>query len=114
MVHGGVTTSNNDEENALHDKVKLFISSNNIIISNHAGARMFERGVSADDLISLITNGEIIEKYHDDYRCPAVLMLGQTRGIPHHIVVAICKDRLIIVTVYLPNEDEWINSRRRK
>jgi hypothetical protein len=114
MVYGGVATNNNEEENALHDKMKFFISSANIIISNHAGARMFERGVSADDLISLITNGEIIEKYLDDYRCPAVLMLGQARGIPHHIVVAICKDRLVIVTVYLPNKDEWINSRRRK
>ncbi|HPS91243.1 MAG TPA: DUF4258 domain-containing protein [Methanothrix sp.] len=87
---------------------------NDIIISNHAGARMFERGVSAEDLISLLTNGEIIEKYHDDYRCPAVLMLGLTRGMPHHIVVAICKDRLVIVTVYLPNEDEWVNSRWRR
>lgn len=114
MVYGGAITSNNEEENVLHDKMKSLILTNDIIISNHAGARMFERGVSADDLISLITNGEIIEKYHDDYRCPAVLMLGQTRGLPHHIVVAICKDRLVIVTVYLPNEDEWINSRRRK
>jgi hypothetical protein len=52
--------------------------------------------------------------FHDEYRCPAVLMLGQVRGIPHHIVVAVCKDQLIIVTVYLPNEDEWIDSRRRK
>jgi hypothetical protein len=58
--------------------------------------------------------GEIIEEYHDYYRCPAVLMLGQTRGISHHMVVAICKDRLIIITVYLPKEDDWINSRRRK
>ncbi len=114
MVYGGVATSNNEEENVLHDKMKSFILTNDIIISNHAGARMFERGVSADDLISLITNGEIIEKYHDDYRCPAVLMLGQTRGVPHHLVVAICKDRLVIVTVYLPNEDEWVNNRRRK
>ncbi|MBN1234652.1 MAG: DUF4258 domain-containing protein [Methanotrichaceae archaeon] len=75
---------------------------------------MFERGVSADDLISLITKGEMIEEYHDDYRCPAVLMLGQVRGIPHHNVVAICKDQLIIVTVYRPNEDDWINNGCRK
>jgi hypothetical protein len=94
--------------------MRLFISLDNIIISNHAGARMFERGVSADDLTTLIKNGEIIEEYHEDYRCPAVLMLGHVRGIAHHIVVAICKDRLIVVTVYLPNEDEWINSKRRK
>lgn len=104
----------NDNEDVLHDKIKSFISTNSIIISNHAGARMFERNVTSDDLISLITNGEIIEEYNDDYRCPAVLMLGEKAGTPHHVVIAICKDRLIIVTVYLPNEDEWINSRRRK
>ncbi len=75
---------------------------------------MFERGVSADDLITLIRNGEIIEEYHDDYRCPTVLMLGQMRGMVHHIVVAICKDRLVVVTVYLPDKDEWIDGRRRK
>ncbi len=62
---------------------------------------MLERGVSADDLITLITKGEIIEKYSDEYRCPAVLMLGQVRGVPHHIVVAISKDKLIMVTLYL-------------
>jgi hypothetical protein len=82
--------------------------------SNNDGKNVLQRNVSADDLISLITNGEIIEEYLDDYRCPAVLMLGHIKGIPHHIVVAICKDRLIIVTVYQPNEDDWINSRRRK
>jgi hypothetical protein len=112
-MYGGVVTDDNGND-ALYDWIKLFISSNNIIISNHAGARMFERGVSADDLITLISSGEIIEEYHDDYRCPAVLMLGHARGMVHHIVVAICKDRLIVVTVYLPNEDEWINGRRRK
>jgi hypothetical protein len=35
-------------------------------------------------------------------------------NVLHDKMMAICKDRLIIVTVYLPNEDEWINSRRRK
>jgi len=106
MVYGGAATIDKVDSDILH-KMQSFISSSNIFISNHAGARMFERGVSADDLITLITNGEIIEEYHDEYRCPAVLMLGPVRGIPHHIVVAICKDQLIIVTVYLPNEDEW-------
>jgi len=113
-VYGGVATIEKDDSDIRHDKMQLFISSNSILISNHVGARMFERGVSADDLITLIMKGEIIEEYHEEYRCPAVLMLGQVRGIPHHIVVAVCKDQLIIVTVYLPNEDEWIDSRRRK
>lgn len=111
-VHGGAVTSDNGD--TLHDRMRLFVSLDNIIISKHAGARMFERGVSAEDLITLIRNGEIIEEYRDDYRCPAVLMLGHVRGMAHHIVVAICEERLIVVTVYLPNEDDWINGRRRK
>jgi len=101
-------------EKNLHERIRVFISSDNIIISNHAGARMFERGVSADDLITLITKGEIIEEYLDDYRCPAVLILGQVSEIPHHVVVAVCKDCLIIVTVYVPDDDEWIESRWRR
>ena len=113
VEYGGADTIDKADEDVLH-KMRSFISSNNIFVSNRAGARMFERGVSADDLITLITKGEIIEKYSDEYRCPAVLMLGQARGVPHHMVVAICKDKLIIVTVYLPNEDEWIDNRRRK
>jgi hypothetical protein len=114
VVYGGVATVDKGDDGILHSKMQSFISSNSIFISNHAGARMFERGVSADDLITLITKGEIIEEYYDEYRCPAVLMLGQVRVIPHHIVVAVCKDQLIIVTVYLPSEDEWIDNRRRK
>lgn len=74
-MHGGVATGENWDD-ALYDLKRLFISLDNIIISKHAGARMFERGVSAEDLITLIRNGEIIEEYRDDYRCPAVLMLG--------------------------------------
>ena len=96
------------------DEIKKNVCERNYRLTFHARARMFERHISNRDLVDLIINGEIIEEYHDDYRCPTVLMLGKTRGIPHHIVVAICKDRLIIVTVYLPNEDEWINSKRRK
>ena len=60
-----LSTIDKGDGDILHDKMQSFISSNNIFISNHAGARMFERGVSADDLITLITNGEIIEEYHD-------------------------------------------------
>jgi len=99
---------------SLIDEIKRMISKRDYHLTFHARARMFERHISNRDLVDLIMNGEIIEEYHEEYRCPAVLMLGQVRGIPHHIVVAVCKDQLIIVTVYLPNEDEWINSRRRK
>jgi hypothetical protein len=63
LIYSGVATIDNDEWNALHDKMRSYIFLNNIFISNHACARMFEIGVSAEDLITLITNGEILEEY---------------------------------------------------
>ena len=53
----------------------------------------------------------IIESYPDDFPCPSVLMFGFLPGKPCHVVVAKCLDYLRVVTVYLPDEDEWINCR---
>lgn len=74
---------------------------------------MFERGISLDDLINLIIDGEIIEDYPDDEPCPSVLMMNYVSELGCHAVVAICKYRLRIVTVYWASEDEWIDCRKR-
>lgn len=42
---------------------------------------MFERGISLDDLINLIIDGEIIEEYSDDEPCPSVLMMSYIAGL---------------------------------
>jgi hypothetical protein len=40
-------------------------------------------------------------------------MFGFVPGKPCHVVVAKCLDYLRVVTVYLPDEDKWINCRER-
>ncbi len=42
---------------------------------------MFERGISLDDLINLIIDGEIIEEHSDDEPCPSVLMMSYIAGL---------------------------------
>ena len=56
-----------------------------------------------------ILNGEIIERYPNDPRGPSCLVFGSTEeGHPIHIVCANLEDaRLLIVTAYEPNPDEW-------
>lgn len=49
----------------LIEEIKNLVREDKIIISKHAYARMVERDVSADDLVNLILNGEIIESYPD-------------------------------------------------
>jgi len=84
-----------------------------IIFSAHARVRMFERGISSEDILHILTDGEIIEEYEDDTPCPSFLMLGYLRGIAHHVVVGCCADHIKIITVYHPDES-WTNDRFRR
>lgn len=59
----------------MKEKIAYLIESGEILISHHARVRMFERNISTDDLISIISMGEIIEEYPDDEPCPSVLIL---------------------------------------
>jgi hypothetical protein len=99
---------------ALIDEIRKLTLDDKIIVSKHANTRMVERGVSAEDIVNLILSGDIIEDYPDDYPCPSVLIFGFVPGMACHIVVGICGNQLRIITVYLPDEEEWINHKERK
>ena len=89
-----------------------------IVYRLHASKRMFEREISDDDVEFLLKNGEIIERYDDDYPLPSLLLNGYSMNKrPLHLVVAVNRDekRLVIVTIYEPNLLKWLdNFSRRK
>ena len=95
-------------------KITRLIGTGEILISNHARIRMFERNISTDDLITIISSGEIIEEYNDDEPCPSALMVGFINSVAYHTVVAACTDHIRVITVYIPEEDKWIEYRRRR
>ena len=76
-----------------------------IIFKDHAVLRMFERGISKNEIVEIIESGEIIEEYNDDYPYPSSLMFKMVSGKPVHIVLADNKseNQKIIVTVYIPD-----------
>ena len=75
---------------------------------------MFERNISTDDLISVISSGEIIEEYPEDEPCPSVLIMGLIDSVTYHTVIAVCTDHIRVITVYIPEENKWIENRRMK
>lgn len=83
-------------------------------ITAHARERMAERGVSTEDLISLIIDGEIIENYPEDFPYPSALILGYLSGTAFHVVVAKGRNLVKVVTVYRADEEIWHNHRTRK
>ena len=93
------------------------IESYRIAYRLHASERLFERGISSEDVESILTTGEIIERYDDDQPLPSVLINGYTTKMPPlHVVVAIHEQekQLIVITVYEPNPIKWLNNFSRR
>lgn len=70
---------------------------------------MFEREIGANEVATILRDGEVIDYYPDDIPYPSYLMLGYVEGDPIHVVLAIDGESRTchVVTVYAPNPDLW-------
>jgi len=83
--------------------------------TNHILQRMFRRGISMDDVVNALNNGEIIEHYPSDYPFPSCLVLGHTKaGKALHIVCGSNEVELWLITAYVPNPVEWTADFRQR
>jgi hypothetical protein len=84
---------------------------NQILWSRHAVAELAVEGWKRHQVEGALLNGEAIEDYPTLHRpLPDCLVLAwMTSTTPIHVVVAIDEelDRILIVTVYRPSEEEW-------
>lgn len=71
----------------------------------HSLERMFERGISREQVKQTLANGSIIEDYPDDTPYSSALFLGWFEGKPLHVVAAYDAEsgRIHIITAYIPD-----------
>ena len=80
-------------------------------VTEHARIRLFERGITLDDIISCVASGEIIEHYETDKPFPSCLILGMAiKGKYIHIVVSHDDEFIYLITAYYPDEQQWSNN----
>lgn len=94
--------------------IRKYAKNDQFIISSHARMRMFQRNILTNEIIDVLLTGDIIEEDPEDKPCPSALILGFLENDPYHVVVGQCDDHLRIITVYRPNEKNWIDFRARK
>ena len=84
--------------------------------TRHAFKRAVERNISDLKIIESGANVTIIEDYPDDKYSPSCLLLGLTVGgkVLHLQVSRMNSDLLKIITLYEPNENEWIDYKTRR
>ena len=85
-------------------------------ITAHALLRFQCRNISYNEIKEIISSGEIIEDYPNDYPYPSCLIMGKTEGGRNlHTVVGLSETKLWIITAYEPNVNEWsIDFKKRK
>ena len=93
------------------------IRENRVRITDHADEEAEADGLTFDEIYLSVLHGEIIEDYPEDKPYPSYLIYGQTfGGDPVHSVWAYNKRNrwAVLITVYRPDPDRWINWRERK
>jgi len=82
------------------------------LIYDHAITEAFKDGLSLDNTLYALLNGEIIEDYPQRHRC---LVYGNLPdGMPVHVVVDYGRFEIEIVTTYIPDSRAWIRFKVRK
>lgn len=100
--------------------VRRCFDSDRVLYTGHARREMRreESGLISDSEIhQAISQGETIETYPEDTPYPSALLHGTTDASrPLHAVCAYDEegDRLIVVTVYEPSRERWLDYRRRR
>jgi hypothetical protein len=96
------------------DAIRNKIKSGTYLFSDHAVKRMIKRNVARQEVESVILAGDIIEEYPGDKYSPSCLIYGKTQaGRDLHIQVS-CPPSVVVITVYEPDPEEWVNSRTRR
>ena len=101
-------------------KIKESILNRNVKFTSHARGEMEceEFGeIDKGEVYEVVLNGEIIEEYADDKPYPSCLIFGKTSiKRPIHAVCAYVEDEklTVIITVYHPDPNGWVEYRKRK
>ncbi len=86
-------------------------------ITDHADEEASEEQITFDEMYFSVLHGEIIEEYPTDTPYPSCLVYGMTfRGDPVHSVWAYNEQTrwAVLITVYRPDPDRWVNWRERR
>lgn len=79
-----------------------------IAITEHARQRLVERGITVNDVIKCIAEGEIIKQYEDDKPFPSCLILGMAVDDRYiHVVVSHDDEFIYLITAYHPDNQTW-------
>ena len=94
--------------------IRECVSSGQIRWTYHVSMRLQQRSLRAEMLVAAVASFEVIESYAEDKYLPSFLVRGEAQGVVFHVQIAtdVSSRNVRIVTMYLPQPDEWDESLR--
>ncbi|MBO8128055.1 MAG: DUF4258 domain-containing protein [Peptococcaceae bacterium] len=91
---------------------EAYIRRTRIVFSGHFRERMRTRGITLQEIARVIETGEIIQGHapwtYGNNPNPVRVVMGHGEGDRVlHVVVALRKDAVVLVTVYEPDPEIW-------
>lgn len=99
------------------EKLKSVILTENFKITFHALQEKEFDNLSIDEIIHSINNAELIEDYPTSKPFPCCLLLSfNNKNQPIHSVWAYTSEAkmAILITVYRPSPEKWVEYKKRK
>lgn len=82
--------------------------------SDHAVKRIIKRLIDRVEIEDAVLTGEIIEEYPLDKYSPSCLVYGRSKSGRHLHVQLSLPPTVVVITVYEPEDTEWIDFRMRR
>lgn len=96
-------------------KIKNLIQKKDYLFSEHADEERTKDKLSVEEVEEAILSGQVIEERLDDPRGKSRLVAGKTsEGRMIHVVIGLRFGKPVIVTNYIPSQEEWISGKIRK
>lgn len=87
--------------------IRKCIINRNIVWTRHCLNRINQRNILISDVKKVISDGEIIEYYYDDYPYPSCLIIGKSNNRVIHVVCGMNNNLVYMITAYHPDSEEW-------
>jgi hypothetical protein len=95
------------------NEVRKLVLEGRYFFYTHALIEAKKDGVAPEDAVHAILTGEVIEEYPDRQRVLILAMLPDQ--VPLHVVCDHSQvNVLLIVTVYIPDDRQWVGFRVRR
>lgn len=96
-------------------EIQKLIKKRDYLFSDHADEEKTKDKLKIEEIEEAILSGKVIEERLDDPRGESRLIAGQSSsGKIIHIVLGLRFGKPIIVTNYIPSQEEWIGGKIRR